>query len=138
MSKSFIDTNVFVYWIDESNQNKKRRSQELIKKLSTDAVCTKQVVREFTNVALNKFTVVADPVSLDDLYDVLFVPILADHHDDIAYLKRATYIKQRYDVSFYDALIIQSAIDLNCDTIYSEDLQHGQVIEGVKVVDPFC
>lgn len=44
---------------------------------------------------------------------------------------------RRYGFSYYDSLIVAAALDAGCKTLYSEDLQHGQQVEGLTIVDPF-
>ncbi len=104
---------------------------------ANDAVCTYQVVREFTNVAIKKFRGKLDLINLDDTYDKLFARVVVSTSEDFEFFKRGMILQNRYQLSFYDALIVQSAIDLGCDILYSEDFQHDQKIEGVKIVNPF-
>jgi predicted nucleic acid-binding protein len=54
-----------------------------------------------------------------------------------ALYRRALDVQQRYGFSFYDSLIIAAGLEAGCKTLYSEDLQHGQQVEGLTVVDPF-
>ena len=50
---------------------------------------------------------------------------------------RGIAIQARYRFSFYDSLIVAAAVEAGCSTIYSEDLQHGQRIEQLTLIDPF-
>lgn len=49
----------------------------------------------------------------------------------------ALEIRKRYGISYWDSAILAAAMELGCDTVYSEDLNHGQIYAGVKVVNPF-
>jgi predicted nucleic acid-binding protein len=138
--RAFLDTNVFVYQFDVYTPDKQSIANKLIKQLSREknGVCSPQVVREFTNVFMTKFQTKVGMFELDDIYDNLFAYLVVPFNEDFDFLKKSIYLHKRYDLSFYDALIVQSAIDLGCDTLYSEDLQDGQTIEGVKIVNPFA
>lgn len=133
-----IDTNIFVYAHDETEPEKSRQARALLKELaSTGQGCiSTQVVQEFCNVALKKS---ATPLKAKDVRRVvreLLSPFLA-HQPDAAFYLRALETYERYSLSFYDTLIVQAAIDLNCRTLYSEDLQHGASYGKVRVVNPF-
>jgi len=53
-------------------------------------------------------------------------------------VKRAFYIKEKYLYSWWDSLILASALENNCEMVYSEDMQHNQIIENtLKIVNPF-
>jgi len=55
----------------------------------------------------------------------------------IALYQRALELAQRWQYGFYDSLIIASALAAECDVLYSEDLQHGQQIQSLTIVNPF-
>lgn len=57
--------------------------------------------------------------------------LTVEHHD------RGSEIAERYRFSFYDSVIVASALLAGCKTLYSEDLQHGQCVEQLKVINPF-
>jgi predicted nucleic acid-binding protein len=52
-------------------------------------------------------------------------------------LKNALDVKDRYKFHFYDALIVAAALDAGCERLYSEDLNHGQAIERLRIENPF-
>jgi predicted nucleic acid-binding protein len=54
-----------------------------------------------------------------------------------AVLHRALRVRESHGFSFWDSAVVAAALELGCGTLYTEDLQHGQVIEGLRVVDPF-
>ena len=136
--KAFIDTNVFVYAQDNSDEIKTKMSQELITKLFLEkqGIISTQVIQEFCNVFLKKSEKPLQPNDVAEIIDDLLVPLLA-HTPDSSFYKRAINTYSRYSLSFYDALIVQAAIDLKCELLYSEDMQNGARYNGVTVVNPF-
>ena len=134
----FIDTNIFIYVHDETDVKKSLKARALLIELtSTNKGCiSTQVIQEFCNVALRKS---ATPLKIIDVRKIvreLMDPLLA-HQPDAEFILRALETYDRYSLSFYDAMIVQAAIDLHCTILYSEDLQHGAQYNKVKVVNPF-
>ncbi len=136
--KAFIDTNVFVYAQDKSDETKTKASQRLITKLFLEkqGFISTQVIQEFCNVFLKKSEKPLQPDDVIEIIDNLLAPLLA-HTPDSSFYKRAINTCSRYSLSFYDALVIQAAIDLRCELLYSEDMQNGARYNGVTVVNPF-
>ncbi len=134
----FIDTNIWVYQFDHTDKVKQAKAQALIEQLirSERAVVSSQVVQEFANVALNKFKTKLSPNELETFLGQILKP-LCQHFPSFEFYERALKLLQLYSLSFYDSLIVQAALDLDCKTLYSEDLQAGQTYSGVKVVNPF-
>jgi len=95
-----------------------------------------QVIQEFVNVAMKKFE---KPFHINDLQiylsKVLF-PVCEIYSSENLYLD-ALDITERWKYSFYDALIIASALEANCSILYSEDLQHNQKVKGLTIINPF-
>jgi predicted nucleic acid-binding protein len=135
---SFIDTNIFIYAHDETNAQKSKKARSLIIDLieSNEACISTQVIQEFCNVALKKAVVPLKITDVKEIITVLMSPLLS-HQPDLKFYSRALKLYEQYSLNFYDALIIQAAIDLNCSVIYSEDLQNGTHYRKVKVVNPF-
>ncbi len=138
MSDSFfLDTNILVYSFDTADARKRRRARELIvAALEGAGRISFQVVQEFLNVGLGKF---ARPMTIEqaqDYLDVVLVPLCRVQSDPDLY-REALSVYLRWRFSFYDSLIVAAALRSGCDTLYSEDLQHGQRIGSLTVVDPF-
>jgi predicted nucleic acid-binding protein len=134
----FIDTNVFVYAHDDTEPEKAARARRLLIELTTarTGCITTQVVQEFCNVALKK---AATPLKAADVRKVVrdeLAPLLA-HQPDAEFYSRTLETYERYSLSFYDAAIVQAAIDLGCTTLYSEDMQADARYGKVRVVNPF-
>ena len=69
------------------------------------------------------------------LEDVLLPLWRIDASPDL--YRRGLHVQARYNLAFYDSLIVAGALEADCRTLYSEDLQHGQQIDGLTIVDPF-
>jgi predicted nucleic acid-binding protein len=134
----FIDTNIFVYSFDSSSSAKAKRAKELIQDAldSGKGVVSYQVVQEFLNVALRQFV---HPMSLADAEQYLsitFRPLLVVHSSESLY-GEALRLSDKHKLSWYDALILASALEAECAILYSEDFQHGRSFGDLKVRNPF-
>ena len=127
----FADTNIVVhaYGVDPA---KITAAQAII---NAAPVISTQVINEFHNVARRKLgldMVTRHRVATDLLQCCRVVAI------DQAIVAAAMRVESRYQVSYWDALILAAALAAGCDTLYSEDLQDGQVFEGrLTVKNPF-
>ena len=96
-----------------------------------------QVINEFIVVASQK---IENPIPLSRIRKNLefLRTSLNIHTIDFETSLKAINIKLKYNFSFWDSLIIASALENNCSILYSEDMQHGQVIEdNLKIINPF-
>jgi predicted nucleic acid-binding protein len=136
-ARVFLDTNILVYQFDYSAPIKQRRAEKLVGQsiLEETAVISSQVVQEFMNVALKKFST---PLSVEDLESVMAIlrPLCA-HVPTFDFYERALKLYALNSISFYGALIIQAAMDLRCSLLYSEDLQEGRQFESLTIKNPF-
>ena len=132
----FVDTNILLYTIDEDplSASKRQRAQQLL--LSERWGWSIQVAAEFFVNATSpkrsfKLTAVA-AVALVEAW-------LAFPTVDItpALFRAAVAVHQRFQVSYWDAAILAAAKHMGCHTVFSEDLNDGQVYDGVTVVNPF-
>ena len=131
----FIDTNVFVYFVDRRDMRKQTIARSLIASAlgSQQYSITWQVLNEFGNVALSKLAMTEDEVCV---YVSRFRNIRMQMPKP-EWTERALMIRKQYGIQFYDALIVAAAEASGCDEILTEDLNDGQVYCGVKVVNPF-
>ena len=133
--RSFIDTNILVY-ADSGDESKKQAvALALIRVLRANAcgVLSTQVLSEYCNVALNKLrlphTDIRHQLEFWKQFEVVNVtPDLIEIALDISQTRNASY---------YDSLIVAAAHTSGCSILYSEDINAGQVINGVKIVNPF-
>ena len=134
----FIDTNIFVYTFDDRFPSKKSRALALIQEAleSGRGMISYQVVQEFLNVAGKKFKI---PLSVLDrrLYLEKVLNPLCEVFPSTEFYQRGIDISDRYGYSFYDSLIITAALNSKCTILYSEDMQTGQNIERLTIVNPF-
>jgi predicted nucleic acid-binding protein len=136
--KTFFDTNILVYQFDHTAPTKQKQAQTLIEQSISkkQAVISSQVVQEFMNVGLGKFS---SRLSVDELELVMaqILKPLCQHIPTFDFYERALTLYKSNSLSLYDALIIQAAIDLGCKTLYSEDLQDGQQFGTLTITNPF-
>jgi predicted nucleic acid-binding protein len=138
MNGEFIDTNVFIYLFDETNDRKRNIAERIVKTAleTRTARISHQVVQETLNVVTRKLP---SPMTAENAQRFL-VQVLAPLWQimpNIALYSRGLDVQARYGFSFYDSLIIAAALESGCTRLYSEDLQHGQQIEGLIIENPF-
>ena len=136
--KFFLDTNILVYTFDRTDSSKRSRASELlVSALETRrGIISYQVIQEFLNVATRKFS---DPITVPEaqLYLARILMPLCEVFPDSALYSQALSIAGESGMAFYDALIISSATAGGCETIWTEDLQHGRRIGTVTIRNPF-
>jgi predicted nucleic acid-binding protein len=130
--RAFFDSNVLIYAM-VSGDSRRERAQQLV---AQGGVISIQVLNEFVAVARRKMRMPwQNVIEALDAVRILFplpVSITLDTHE------AALKIAQQYGFGIYDAHIVSSAIESNCSTLYSEDLQDGQVInERLTIRNPF-
>jgi predicted nucleic acid-binding protein len=138
MSAEFIDSNVIVYTVDRASPEKRATARRLVQHAiqSGDGRISFQVVQETLNVITHKFQPPLPPSDARELLDDVLVPLWSVMPSEALY-RRALEIHVRYQFRFYDALIVAAALMAGCTRLYSEDLQHGQRIEGLTIANPF-
>lgn len=128
---AFVDTNVLLYSLEPGE--KAERAEAAI--LDGEFISV-QVLNEFANTVRRKGLLswqelATVEASLRSVFTVL--PLTLETHD------LALRLAERYGFHFYDALIVASALGAGCRRLYTEDLQHGQRLEGrLDVINPFC
>jgi len=127
---AFFDTNILVY--AQQTDAKGDRARELF---AAGGKLSVQVLNEFTAVSRRKqrrdWREIAEAVA--DVLTTVDPPLALtlDLHNS------ARALAQDHGLSFYDALIVSAAIEAGCDTLFSEDMQHGRSIGGLAIVNPF-
>jgi predicted nucleic acid-binding protein len=133
----FVDTNVFVYLHDDSEPQKKTRADKWISLLVRDRSgrVSFQVLQELYATLTSKRRLKVDVEEARLIVRELAVwqPVAVD----LAMLKRAWLLQDRFPLSWWDALIIAAAQTCECKVLLTEDLQHGQEFGAVRVVNPF-
>jgi predicted nucleic acid-binding protein len=130
--KAFFDTNILVYVVGQ--KNKRTDTAEAL--LAAGGTISVQVLNELANVSRKKLR-----MSWEEIDEVLAairvlcpspLALTVDTHD------AGRRIAAKYGYSIFDGLIAASALEAECDTLYSEDLQDGQIIEGrITIRNPF-
>lgn len=135
-AEDFLDTNIFVYMFDDTDDIKRRRAEQLVRRgiEAGTARIGYQVVQETLNVATRRLGFSRSD-SLTLLADVL-APLWTVHPSRELY-ERGLALRDRYGFSFYDSMIVAGAVESGCARLYSEDLQHGQRIQSLTIEDPF-
>ncbi len=137
-ASSFIDTNVFVYQLDNSDPRKQAIANELVREAlrTQDACISFQVVQECLNVITTKARVPLSSQDAQAYLEAVLAPLL-QVGASIELYRRALDLRARWQFSFYDALIVAAALAAGCTRLLSEDLQHGQKVEQLTIVNPF-
>lgn len=134
----FIDTNVFIYHLDSSDPKKHAKAETIVREALTlgNGCISTQVVQECLNVALRKAEVALSTDAARRYLEVVLAPLVQVSANE-ALFSRALDVQARWRFSFYDSLIVAGALAAGCRTLLSEDLQHGQQLDALKVVNPF-
>ena len=130
-AKSFLDTNIVLYTIGQD----KLKTEVARSLVSAVPFVSAQVINECVNVCLRKFSfgkVRAYAFADNVMRRTNVLPL------DEAVIRKSAEISVQQQISNWDALIVAAALLANCDILYSEDMQNGQVFEGgLTVINPF-
>jgi predicted nucleic acid-binding protein len=132
----FVDTNILIYAHDRSAGDKHTRARDLVRELwqSGEGCLSIQVLQEFY---VNVTQKVARPLTPDVAAHIIAdLAVWQVHCPGVEDVLDAIRLQDRYQISFWDAMIVTSAIRLGCQTIWSEDLNPGQVYDTVTVMSP--
>ena len=129
----FIDTNVLVYAYLENIGEKTEKALGVLD--NEFAFISTQVLQEFCNTSSKKFKRSFAEVSsaVAELVSNFYV-----YTNTEATIKGALIVAEKYGFSFYDSVIVSASLESGCKILYTEDLQHGQVIEDrLRIINPF-
>lgn len=131
----FVDTNVFIYAIDSSDPRKQQLATawEIALWRSRSGRTSFQVLQEFYAQVIRKWPAAIDKVRADVANLLMWDPVVIDG----AALGGAWKVQDRYSFSFWDALVVSAAKISGSKYLLTEDLQHGQVVDGVRILSPF-
>lgn len=131
--KVFIDTNICIYCYSDDELEKSEIARKII--IENNSFISILVLKELSNTLNKKFkldfknieNIIKEQIELNNVY--------LNNETDILY---ALKISNKYQFSFYDSLIITSALSTNSNILYSEDMQHNQMIENkLQIINPF-
>lgn len=134
-AKCFVDTNIFVYALDRGAGPKQAEAARVLETLKEGmlGVISTQVLQEFYAVTTLKLRMDSGVVrNAMDMMCGLEVVLL-----DVPLIREAIDGSILNTISFWDALILSAARKASCDTLWTEDLNHGQIIQGVRIENPF-
>jgi len=133
-TRSFIDTNILVYAEASDEPAKQQAALALLKQLfeTTTGVLSTQVLKEYCNVALKKLKLSPEYIRAQlDLYESFEIVQVTP-----AIIRSGLDLHQTHSLAFYDALVLASAQAAGCAVLYSEDMNTGEVVGGVRIVNP--
>lgn len=137
-ASAFVDTNILVYAHDRGSGHKHDVARKLIEDLwqTRAGVLSTQVLQElYVNVRRKAERPMSAAQARAVLEDYLVWKIVVNDQSSIL---GALELENRYELSFWDALIVQAANAADVDVLYSEDLSHGQRYGAVELVNPFA
>ncbi|HET8785064.1 MAG TPA: PIN domain-containing protein [Candidatus Limnocylindrales bacterium] len=135
---AFVDTNILVYAHDASETSKQPVARSLLESLWRDrrGTISTQVLQEFYVIATREL---AQPIPRAEAREIVHLysawPVVLV---DPTVILGATRVEEDHQLSFWDALVVEAARVAGASTVLTEDLQHGRVIEGIRIENPFA
>lgn len=133
----FLDTNILVYLFDQDAPDKKATAQKILSEKGArgEALISTQVLQEFYVAVTRKLAVpLPSEIAEQALRNLVDLPTI---QVDPAMVLSAVAKSRRHGFSFWDSLIIEAAIAGRAKVLFSEDIQHGQKIDGLQIKNPF-
>lgn len=136
-TKVFFDSNILVYFADSADPQKQQIADNLIKNavINDNGVISTQSLQEFFAATTRKLLCAKEKAKE---YVENFSDSFSVEQVSVPLIIKAINISIKNQFSFWDSLILSAAIQSGCIICYSEDLTNGQIVEGVKVVNPFA
>lgn len=134
IERPFVDTNILIYAHDRADAKKQRIAKELVRKLwerSQPPTISIQVLQEFY-VNLRKFVNIEQISEIIEIYKEWTII-----ENTLATFEKAIEIQKKSKLSFWDSSILSAAVIGKANILYSEDLNHGQMIQGIRIMNPF-
>ena len=132
--RAFFDTNIFIYLYAENEREKQAICKEVINK-ANECVTSTQILNEINNVLIKKWKLPVDIIKIIQ-HDVRRISEVKQINEDT--IDKAIDLSARNGFSYFDCLMLASALEGNCQEIFTEDMNDGQIInETLKIVNPF-
>ncbi|PRP66106.1 PIN domain-containing protein [Nonlabens agnitus] len=133
--KCFVDSNIFIYALSIEDEIKRQAAIDLLQKRTKnyETFISIQIIKEVSNICLRKLNYSVNQVNR-------IIDLLSKHtvlNVSIDTVKKGLELYDTYSLSFYDSLIISSALESNCKVFFSEDMNHGESIAGLQIINPF-
>ena len=127
--KIFLDSNIFIYIYSNTEPLKSNIAQNAINE--NDCYTSTQALNELSNVCIKKWNIDRNVIenAINEICSVCKVNLITEDT-----IKKSLYINEKYKYSYYDSLILASALENGCQKIFSEDMQNGQVIENTLTI----
>lgn len=134
--KCFLDSNMLIYAFDKNDSEKMDFVSDFLHKLkqNSEPIISTQTLGEFFNVATKKLKLSKEIATAICEQFVQMFPVYEISTENVLH---AMKISKGTQFSYWDSLILAVAIDSGCSTVYSEDLSDGQIVEGLRIVNPF-
>ena len=135
--KFFFDTNVLVYLFDADSPDKRKKARALFQRHTEagDILLSTQVLQEFYVAVTRKLARPLDAgAAAETVTSFAELPLV---QIDSELIISAIHRSRNKQLSFWDPLIVQAAIEGHASTLYSEDMQHGQMLDSLRVINPF-
>lgn len=131
--KVFVDTNIWIHTFDVSNAKKRDIARQLIRNPKSDVVLSTQILLEYFRVMTQKLG--QDPVVVrQQMNDLTRFEVVSTTPDLVLTGASIAILNQ---ISIWDAMIVCAAKFAQCSLLITEDLKHGQVIDGVRIHNPY-
>lgn len=133
--KHFLDTNFLLYCFSADEPLKRDRCRAILQEGKEEAifVLSTQVIKEFTSVMLSKYRM--NPLEVKKI--IADFAAFETVQVDLDLIQKGIDNHLLYHYSFWDSLIIAAAQSAQCNMLLSEDMRHGQEINGLKIWNPF-
>jgi predicted nucleic acid-binding protein len=132
--KAFYDTNIFIYLYADTEPDKQAVCKHIIN-AAGECVVNTQILNEINNVLIRKWRLSTEIIKNIQM-DIRRICKVSYINENI--IDEAIVLNERYGFSYYDCLMLASALDDGCDVIYTEDMNDNQVIDGLlKIINPF-
>jgi predicted nucleic acid-binding protein len=133
--KVFIDTNILIYSYSEDEKDKQEIASNILDRNNDSIIISKQVINELSNILFKKFHLTSEKIE-NVILEIDNEISIVDFN--LATQIKAIRLKDKYKLQFYDAVIVATALENHCNILYSEDMQHNQVIENkLTIINPF-
>jgi len=133
--KVFLDTNVVIYSYSEDEPKKQEIANDILEQYNNQIIISNQVINELSNTLFRKFKLDANEVrevilELNDNFPIV--------NFNLQTQLKGIELKGKYKLQFYDSMILATALENGCNIVFSEDMQHNQVIENrLTIINPF-
>jgi len=132
--KVFLDSNILIYLYSEDEPEKQDIVNNIFDRF--ECVVSTQTLNEFCNVCIKKLKKSVSEIigSLNEIKGSSRLEFVDD-----SVIEQALLLREKYFYSYFDSLMLSSALKYNCAIIFSEDMQNGQMIENaLKIINPFA